>query len=230
MFSLAISTTYEISRKVHQRRNTAYVHLPHVRLAILFSYLRKDGVDRNLLLEQAAGEVHLSGDVTTVDLNLADVRLLLPQLDKSDLNTTKVVKNRSAGRNSGVILDTTLGCTVFNLPGHQCSGRTHAQITQQKGKKTEEGGVNNSSAAHVKKTSLVRHVISRRENIHCYYLGVGDNANDLGVLLDAAELGVDLLRCLSELLSVPGERLLLGRVPVLVEPCKIRTQGKKNLF
>lgn len=50
------------------------------------------------------------------------------------------------------------------------------------------------------------------------YLSVGDDAHDLGVLLDAGKLGVDLLRCLGELLRVPGERLLLGRVPVLVEP------------
>lgn len=61
----------------------------------------------------------------------------------------------------------------------------------------------------------VRVVGARR---HYHYLGVGDDAHDLGVLLDAAELGVDLLRCLGELLGVPGERLLLGRVPVLVEP------------
>lgn len=45
-----------------------------------------------------------------------------------------------------------------------------------------------------------------------------DDADDLGVLLDALELGVDFLRCLSELFGVPGERLLLRRVPVLVEP------------
>lgn len=45
-----------------------------------------------------------------------------------------------------------------------------------------------------------------------------DDADDLGVLLDALELGVDLLRCLGELLGVPGERLLLRRVPVFVEP------------
>lgn len=50
------------------------------------------------------------------------------------------------------------------------------------------------------------------------YLGVGDDAHDLGVLLDAGKLGVDLLRRLGELLGVPGERLLLRRVPVLVEP------------
>lgn len=50
------------------------------------------------------------------------------------------------------------------------------------------------------------------------YLCVGDDAHDLGVLLDAAELDLDLLRCLGKLLGVPGERLLLGGVPVLVEP------------
>lgn len=50
------------------------------------------------------------------------------------------------------------------------------------------------------------------------YLGVGDDAHDLGVLLDAVELGLDLLRRLGELLGVPGERLFLRRVPVLVEP------------
>lgn len=47
---------------------------------------------------------------------------------------------------------------------------------------------------------------------------MGDDADDLGVLLDAFQLGVDLLGSLRELLGVPGERLLLGRVPVLVEP------------
>lgn len=53
------------------------------------------------------------------------------------------------------------------------------------------------------------------------YLGVGDDAHDLGVLLDTAELSVDLLRGVRELLGVPGERLLLRSVPVLVEPSRV---------
>lgn len=60
------------------------------------------------------------------------------------------------------------------------------------------------------------------------YLSVGDDAHDLGVLLDAGQLGVDLLRCLGELLRVPGERLLLRRVPVLVEPCQAKAQSSKK--
>lgn len=49
---------------------------------------------------------------------------------------------------------------------------------------------------------------------------MGDDPNDLGVLLDALKLGVDLLRSLGELLCVPGEGLLLRLVPVLVEPVR----------
>lgn len=103
--------------------------------------LGEDGVDRHLLLKHAAGEVNLGGDVSTVDLDLADVCHLLPQLDEA-------------------------------------------------------------------------------------HLGVGDDADDLGVLLDAVELGGDLLGSLGELLRVPGEGLLFRLVPVLVKPGRHR---KKNL-
>jgi len=48
-------------------------------------------------------------------------------------------------------------------------------------------------------------------------LGVSQHANNLAVLLDAVQLGGDLLRLLSSLLGVLREGLLLGRVPVLVE-------------
>lgn len=55
-------------------------------LLLLTPYLGEDGVDGHLLLEEAAGEVHLGRDVTAVNLDLADVRLLLPQLNKPDLS------------------------------------------------------------------------------------------------------------------------------------------------
>lgn len=59
------------------------------------SYLGEDSVDGHLLLEQAAGEVDLSCDVAAVDLDLADVRLLLPQLHKANLyNTTQRAASR----------------------------------------------------------------------------------------------------------------------------------------
>jgi len=48
-------------------------------------------------------------------------------------------------------------------------------------------------------------------------LGVSQHANNLAVLLDAVQLGGDLLRLLSSLLGVLGEGFLLGGVPVLVE-------------
>lgn len=41
------------------------------------------------------------------------------------------------------------------------------------------------------------------------YLGVSDDPDDLAVLFDSLELGVDLLWGLRELLRVPGEGLLL---------------------
>lgn len=55
-------------------------HAPH---------LREDGVDGHLLLEKAASEVYLGSNITPVDLDLADVRLLLPELDKADLQHDK---------------------------------------------------------------------------------------------------------------------------------------------
>jgi hypothetical protein len=48
-------------------------------------------------------------------------------------------------------------------------------------------------------------------------LGVGQNADHLAVLLDALNLGLDLLGLLGGLLGVLGESFLLGAVPVLVE-------------
>lgn len=54
------------------------------------------------------------------------------------------------------------------------------------------------------------------------YLCVGDDADDLCVLLDALKLSVDLFRGLRELLCVPREGLLLRLVPVLVEPAHRR--------
>lgn len=48
-------------------------------------HLGEDGVHGHLLLEEAAGEVHLGGDVTSVHLDLADVGRLLPQLHQANL-------------------------------------------------------------------------------------------------------------------------------------------------
>ena len=50
-------------------------------------------------------------------------------------------------------------------------------------------------------------------------LGVGEDTDDSAVLADALELASDrLATILGVLLGVAGERLLLGAVPVLVEP------------
>lgn len=48
-------------------------------------------------------------------------------------------------------------------------------------------------------------------------LGVGQDADNGGVLLDALQLSLDVLGLLSSLLGVLGESLSLGAVPVLVE-------------
>lgn len=64
-------------------------------------YLGEDSVDGDLLLEEAACEVHLGSDVTAVDLDLADVRLLLPQLHKPHLKHIKVqqkIDTKNLGR------------------------------------------------------------------------------------------------------------------------------------
>lgn len=47
--------------------------------------LLKDGLDGDLLLEEAIGELNLVGDVATVDLDLKDVRLLLAEVELADL-------------------------------------------------------------------------------------------------------------------------------------------------
>lgn len=57
---------------------------------------------------------------------------------------------------------------------------------------------------------------------------MGDDAHDLGVLLDALKLSIDLLGSLRELFGVPGEGLLLGLVPVLVEPLTDTHRIKKK--
>jgi len=49
-------------------------------------------------------------------------------------------------------------------------------------------------------------------------LRVGEDADDGAVLLDAVKLVGDILSSVGVLLGVLGERLLLGLVPVLIEP------------
>lgn len=67
------------------------------------SHLGEDGVDGHLLLEETAREVHLGSHVAAVHLDLADVRLLLPQLHKADLrqqeyqNEDRMVTNNPRG-------------------------------------------------------------------------------------------------------------------------------------
>lgn len=94
--------------------------------------LGEDLGDLNLLFEQVLGEIDLSSDVTTVDLDLQKVGDLLSESQLSDL-------------------------------------------------------------------------------------GVGKDAHNLAVLLDAVQLSLVLKRLLGGLLGVLGESLLLGAVPVLVE-------------
>ena len=48
-------------------------------------------------------------------------------------------------------------------------------------------------------------------------LGVGKHSDNVTVLLDALDLGLDLLWLLGSLLGVLGESLLLGVIPILVE-------------
>jgi len=48
-------------------------------------------------------------------------------------------------------------------------------------------------------------------------LGVGQNTDNLAVLLDAIDFGFDILGLFSSLLGILGESLPLGSVPVLVE-------------
>ena len=48
-------------------------------------------------------------------------------------------------------------------------------------------------------------------------LGVGKHTHNVAVLLDAVNLGLDLLWLLGGLLGVLGESLLLGVIPILVE-------------
>ena len=49
------------------------------------------------------------------------------------------------------------------------------------------------------------------------HLGVGEHSDNVAVLLDAVNLGLDLLWLVSGLLGVLGESLLLGVIPILVE-------------
>jgi hypothetical protein len=48
-------------------------------------------------------------------------------------------------------------------------------------------------------------------------LGMGENTNNLAILLDAGELSLDILRLLRILLGILGEGLSLGAVPILVK-------------
>lgn len=60
---------------------------------ISISHLREDGVHRHLLLEHSASEVHLGGHVTTVNLDLADVGSLLPQLHQAHLQIIQTARH-----------------------------------------------------------------------------------------------------------------------------------------
>mmetsp|Transcript_22310 Transcript_22310/g.37324 ORF Transcript_22310/g.37324 Transcript_22310/m.37324 type:complete len:243 (+) Transcript_22310:1574-2302(+) len=60
----------------------------------------------------------------------------------------------------------------------------------------------------------VGHLLSE---LHLADLGVSQYTHNLAVLLDAIELGLNILRLLSGFHGILGERLLLGAVPVLVE-------------
>lgn len=67
-------------------------------MAVCGPYLGEDSVYGDLLLKEAASEVDLGRDVTTVDLDLTDVRLLLPQLNKPHLLKTNRVTNNRYGK------------------------------------------------------------------------------------------------------------------------------------
>src|SRR3546814_16065270 len=55
--------------------------------------LSEDAVHADLSLEQGASEVHLSGDITTVDLDLEDVSLALAKLELADLGVSNDAHN-----------------------------------------------------------------------------------------------------------------------------------------
>lgn len=78
------------------------------------THLREDGVHGNLLLEEPASEVHLGGDITPVNLDLADVSRLLPQFHEAHLNCRRYTRRKSR-RKRHILLH--LHCGASTGPG-----------------------------------------------------------------------------------------------------------------
>lgn len=69
----------------------------------ILPHLREDGVHGNLLLEQSASEVHLGGDITPVNLDLADVSRLLPQFHQTHLNCRRCTTAQKPSKKSDFV-------------------------------------------------------------------------------------------------------------------------------
>ena len=164
---------------------------------------------------------------TLVDLGTVMVTLLtsagnggfnagrMPSTNTGDLTKTSVGLSGKAGNtptthHTGETVTTGGSADVKHLALAEHLGDINLLLEQTTGEVDLGGGITTVDLDLHKVSNLL-------SELDLSDLGVGKDTHNLAVLLDALNLGLDLLGLLSSLLGVLGESLLLGGVPVLVE-------------
>jgi len=140
----------------------------------------------------------------------------MPSTDTGDLAETSVGLAGEAGdtptrHDTGISVTAGGGADIQALSFSEHLGNVNLLLEKSTGKVNLGGNVGTTVDLDLEE---VGNLLSELQLAN---LGVGQNADDLAVLLNAVDLGLNILGLLSSLLGVLGESLPLGSVPVLVE-------------